>query len=155
MPDIRLSVNGETVEESAEARLTLADLLRERLHLTATHLGCEQGVCGACTVLVDGVPVRSCIRFAAACDGQAVQSLEGLEHDPVMAELRAAFTRHHALQCGYCTPGMLIMARDVVLRLPDADPARIRLEMSGNLCRCTGYLGIIEAIHAVILARRG
>jgi carbon-monoxide dehydrogenase small subunit len=150
----RLTVNGiETVIE-VPARTHLADALREQLGLTGTHLGCEHGVCGACTVEIDGAPARSCIAFAATCEGASVRTIEGFEDDAVMAALRAAFTAHHALQCGYCTPGMLITARDIVLRLPEADEARVRRELAGNLCRCTGYQGIVDAILAVLGARR-
>jgi carbon-monoxide dehydrogenase small subunit len=155
MTPVSLTVNGRRVEAAVEPRTHLADFLREQCRLTGTHLGCEHGVCGACTVLLDGAPVRSCIAFAAACDGCDVRSIEGFEDDAVMGALREAFSREHGLQCGFCTPGMLIAARDLVLRLPDADEHRIRVEMSGNLCRCTGYLGIVNAIGAVIEARRG
>lgn len=154
MSALSLTVNGETVAVAVEPRTSLADLVRENLNLTGTHLGCEQGVCGACTILVDGVPVRSCIGNATACDGAAVRTIEDFDADPLMTELRAAFNTHHALQCGFCTPGMLIMARDIVLRLGDADEPRIRIELSGNLCRCTGYSGIVKAIRAVIVARQ-
>jgi aerobic carbon-monoxide dehydrogenase small subunit len=147
---ISLEVNGRAVSATVEPRLHLADFLREHCLLTGTHLGCEHGVCGACTLLLDDRPVRSCIMPAVASDGGVVRSIEGLEDDPVMARLRAAFTAEHALQCGYCTPGMLITARDIVLRLPRADEARIRLELSGNLCRCTGYAGIVRAIRRVL-----
>ena len=147
---IRLTVNGATVDALVEPRLHLADFLREERFLTGTHLGCEHGVCGACTLLLDGAPARSCIAFAAACDGAVVQTIEGLEHDSVMVRLRAAFSAEHALQCGYCTPGMLVTARDIVLRLPHADEDRIRLELAGNLCRCTGYAGIVRAIARVL-----
>jgi carbon-monoxide dehydrogenase small subunit len=111
-------------------------------------------VCGACTVLIDGAPGRSCITYTVACEGATVQTIEGLDDDPVMVQLRQAFTEAHALQCGYCTPGMLVTARDIVLRLPDADEARVRLELSGNLCRCTGYMGIVAAILRVLKERR-
>ncbi len=137
-----------------EPRLHLADFLREHLNLTATHLRCEQGACGACTVLIDGQPARSCITYAAMCDGAAITTIEGLEDDPVMVALRRAFSEEHGLQCGYCTPGMLVTARDIVIRLPDADQARIRTELSGNLCRCTGYVGIVRAISRVLDERR-
>ena len=154
MSMIELSVNQRTVRIAAEPRTNLADFVREKLDLTGTHLGCEHGVCGACTVLVDGVPARSCITYAVACEGAEVTTIEGLDEDGVTTELRAAFTREHALQCGYCTPGMLVSARDLVLRLPDADERSIRVGMSGNLCRCTGYVGIIRAVQSVIEARR-
>ena len=133
-----------------EPRLQLAEFLREQLLLTGTHLGCEHGVCGACTVEIDGAPARSCIAYAVACDGAHVRTIEGFDDDPVMAALREAFSAEHALQCGYCTPGMLITARDIVLRLPAANEARIREELAGNLCRCTGYVGIVRAIQSVI-----
>src|SRR4029079_14154074 len=121
--------------------------------LTGTHLGCEHGVCGACTILVDGKPVRSCIAYAVQCEGSEVRTIEGFEDDALMNELRTAFSKEHALQCGFCTPGMLISARDLVLRVPGADEKRIREEMSGNLCRCTGYVGIVRAISSVVQAR--
>ena len=151
---VTLHVNGRTVSAAAEGRTSLADHLREQHGLTGTHLGCEHGVCGACTIEVDGAPVRSCITYASACQGRQVRTIEGFGDDAVMAQLRDAFTAEHALQCGYCTPGMLVTARDIVLRLPDADEARIRLELSGNLCRCTGYRGIVRAIERVLRARR-
>ena len=147
---IHLTINAAHVEAQVEPRTHLADFLRESQGLTGTNLGCEHGVCGACTLEIDGVPARSCITFAVACDGAEVRSIEGFADDPVMAELRAAFTAEHALQCGYCTPGMLITARDIVMRLPHADEARIRKELSGNLCRCTGYMGIVRAIQRVL-----
>ena len=150
---VQLEVNGKPATGEVEPRLHLADFLREHLHLTGTHLGCEHGVCGACTVWLDGAPARSCINFAVACDGASVRTIEGFDDDAVMVELREAFTAEHALQCGYCTPGMLITARDIVLRLPFADEARIRKELAGNLCRCTGYVGIVRAIASVLNAR--
>ena len=152
---VSLTVNGQRVEALVEPRTHLADFLREQLNLTGTNLGCEHGVCGACTLEIDGVPSRSCITYAVACDGAEVRSIEGFDDDPVMEALRQAFTAEHALQCGYCTPGMLVTARDIVTRLPDADEARIRKELSGNLCRCTGYMGIVSAIQRVLEARRG
>ena len=154
MNAIRLTVNGKAVAAEVEPRQHLADFLREHLLLTATHIGCEQGVCGACTVVLDGAPARSCIVYATACDGATVTTLEGLERDSLMGELRAAMSRHHGLQCGYCTPGMLVTAHDIVRRLPGADERRIREELSGNLCRCTGYVGIVNAIRSVLEARR-
>jgi carbon-monoxide dehydrogenase small subunit len=154
MTAISLTVNGERVAAEVEPRTHLGDFLRERLRLTGTHLGCEHGVCGACTVLIDGQPARACIAFAVQCDGLDVRTIEGFEDDTPMAALRAAFSREHGLQCGFCTPGMLIAARDIVLRVPDADERRIRVELSGNLCRCTGYLGIVKAVAAVLAERR-
>jgi carbon-monoxide dehydrogenase small subunit len=154
MSTITLHINGRLTSGEAEGRTSLADHLREQHGLTGTHLGCEHGVCGACTLEVDGVPTRSCITYASACQGREVRTIEGFGADPVMAQLREAFSAEHALQCGYCTPGMLVTARDIVLRLPGADEARIRLELSGNLCRCTGYRGIVRAIQGVLAARR-
>jgi carbon-monoxide dehydrogenase small subunit len=151
---IALTVNTRAAEASVEPRTHLADFLRDHLNLTGTHLGCEHGVCGACTLLLDDMPARSCITYAVACDGARVTTIEGLDDDEITSELRAAFTREHALQCGYCTPGMLISARDLVLRLPDPDERSIRAGLSGNLCRCTGYVGIVRAVRAVIDQRR-
>jgi carbon-monoxide dehydrogenase small subunit len=154
MTRIRLTINGNSVDTEVEPRTHLADFLREQQMLTGTNLGCEHGVCGACTIEIDGAPARSCIAYAAACDGATVRTIEGFDADPVMEALREAFTAEHALQCGYCTPGMLMTARDIVMRLHDADEARIRKELSGNLCRCTGYMGIVAAIKRVLAARR-
>jgi len=154
MSEISLVVNGKPASAAVEPRTHLADFLRERLNLTGSHLGCEHGVCGACTVLIDGVPARSCITYALSCEGAEVTTIEGLDDDEITRELRAAFTREHALQCGYCTPGMLVSARDLVVRLPDADEQQIRIAMSGNLCRCTGYVGIIRAVQMTIAERR-
>jgi aerobic carbon-monoxide dehydrogenase small subunit len=151
---IALTVNARAVKASVEPRTHLADFLRDDLDLTGTHLGCEHGVCGACTLLLDDMPARSCITFAVACDGARVTTIEGLDDDEITIELRAAFTREHALQCGYCTPGMLIAARDLVLRLAAPDERQIRVGLSGNLCRCTGYVGIVRAVRAVIDQRR-
>jgi carbon-monoxide dehydrogenase small subunit len=151
---IGINVNTRAVKASVEPRTHLADFLRDHLNLTGTHLGCEHGVCGACTLLIDDMPARSCITFAATCDGARVITIEGLDDDEIATELRTAFTREHALQCGYCTPGMLISARDLVLRLDTADERAIRVGLSGNLCRCTGYVGIVRAVRAVIEDRR-
>ena len=151
---VRFEVNGKAVEVEVEPRLTLADCLRHQLRLTGTHIGCEHGVCGACTVEIDGVPARSCIAHAGSCDGASIRTIEGFGDDRVMVALREAFSREHALQCGYCTPGMLVTARDIVLRLPDADEARVREELAGNLCRCTGYRGIVRAVLGVLADRR-
>jgi len=149
MTEINLTVNGRAVRASVDPRLHLADFLREHLRLTGTHLGCEHGVCGTCTIEIDGAPARSCIALAVACDGSSLRTIEGFEDDPLMAELREAFSADHALQCGFCTPGMLIAARDILRRLPEADEPRIRVELAGNLCRCTGYQGIVDAIKRV------
>jgi carbon-monoxide dehydrogenase small subunit len=152
---INITVNGKAVTAPCEPRTHLADFLRDTQNLTGTHLGCEHGVCGACTLIVDGVPTRSCITFAAACEGAAVTTVEGLDGDEIASELRGAFQREHGLQCGYCTPGMLVSARDVVLRMQEPSEHDIRVVMSGNLCRCTGYVGITRAIQEVIASRRG
>ena len=154
MMELSLTINGETVVATVEPRTTLADFLRDQRRLTGIHLGCEHGVCGACTILVDGEPVRSCILCAVSCDGSDIQTIEGSDDDPVIVVLQKAFTAHHGLQCGYCTPAMLITARDIVTRLPDADADRVRLELAGNICRCTGYAGIVRAIVAVLEDRR-
>ena len=154
MSMVSLTINGRAASADVEPRTHLADFIRETQTLTGTHLGCEHGVCGACTVLVDGVPVRSCITYAVACGGARVTTVEGLDDDEIGKELRTAFSREHALQCGYCTPGMLVSARDVVLRAQAPSEHDIRVAMSGNLCRCTGYVGIIRAIQNVIADRR-
>lgn len=154
MRTITLTVNGRSVTASVEPRTHLADFLRETLTLTGTHLGCEHGVCGACTLLVDGIPVRSCITFAIACEGANVTTIEGLDQDEIACALRDAFSRDHGLQCGYCTPGVLVSARDIVMRMPQADARAIRIAMSGNLCRCTGYAGIVRAIERVLADRK-
>jgi aerobic carbon-monoxide dehydrogenase small subunit len=153
MTSVSLTINGMAVEADIEPRTHLADFLRESRNLTGTHLGCEHGVCGACTVLIDGAPARSCITYAVACDGAAITTVEGLD-DEISTELREAFSREHALQCGFCTPGMLVSARDAVLRLAEPDEREIRVVMSGNLCRCTGYVGIVRAVQGVIAERR-
>lgn len=151
---VNIEVNGMAAVREVEPRLQLAEFVREHLGLTGTHLGCEHGVCGACTLEIDGAPARSCITYAVACEGASVRTIEGLHHDPVIVQLREAFSAEHALQCGYCTPGMLITARDIVLRLPSADEAVIRKELAGNLCRCTGYVGIVRAIARVLRDRK-
>jgi len=150
MTAISLRVNGRAVSAEVEPRTHLADFLRDHLRLTGTHLGCEHGVCGACTVLIAGAPARSCIAYAVACEGLEIRTIEGFEDDALMAELREAFSREHGLQCGCCTAGMLISSRDIVQRLPGADERRIRTELSGNLCRCTGYVGIVAAVASVV-----
>ena len=149
MKTITLTVNGNNIQKTVSDRTHLGDFLRDVVQLTGTHLGCEHGVCGACTVLLDGEPVRACITYAVACEGRSITTIEGYESDPVMSRLRVAFQAHHALQCGYCTPGMLATARDIILRLPQADEQRVRIELAGNLCRCTGYMGIVSAILSV------
>jgi len=143
---IRLRVNDATVADDVPPRLSLADFLRERRNLTGTHLGCEHGVCGACTVLVDGEPARSCLMLAVACDERAVETIEGFARDPVIAALRRNFHQYHALQCGYCTPAMLITARDLILRKRAGSEREIRAGLAGNIRRCTGYTNIVTAI---------
>jgi carbon-monoxide dehydrogenase small subunit len=147
MNKIKLTVNGREISAEVEPRTSLADFLREHCRLTGTHLGCEHGVCGACTVDLDGHMVRSCITLAAVCNGAQVRSIEGFKDDPVMAVVREAFHEAHGLQCGFCTPGMLITTRDVLMRKRDLDRKQIRIELSGNLCRCTGYAGIVRAVE--------
>ena len=146
MKSLTLTVNAETVTHVIEDRTSLADFLREDCDLTATHLGCEHGACGACSVLVDDVLTRSCLKFARQCEGQTVVTLEGLQDDADMEVLKAAFHEKHGLQCGFCTPGMLITARDLLLRNKAPNEDDIRDALSGNLCRCTGYAGIVEAV---------
>jgi carbon-monoxide dehydrogenase small subunit len=143
---IRLRINGSVVADEVPARLSLADFLRERRNLTGTHLGCEHGVCGACTVLVDGEPARSCLMVAVACDDRTVETIEGFAGDPVMAALRRNFHQHHALQCGFCTPAMLITACDLIRRGRAGSEREIREGLAGNICRCTGYTNIVTAI---------
>jgi len=149
MNPVEVTVNGRLHRSAVSPRMSLADFLRDDIGLTGTHLGCEHGICGACTVLIDGQISRSCITYAVSCDGATVETIEGLDDDPVMAELRRTFSEEHALQCGYCTPGMLITARDILSRHKTLTPAQIRHELSGNLCRCTGYRGIVRAIARV------
>jgi carbon-monoxide dehydrogenase small subunit len=154
MTKINFDLNDAPVSADISPRTTLADFIRDHEGLTGTHITCEQGICGACTIVIDDRPCRSCITLAVACDGTSVRTIEGFEDDAVMALLRRCFSAAHALQCGYCTPGMLVTARDIVMRLPNADRQRIRRELSGNLCRCTGYLGIVNAIEMALAARR-
>jgi aerobic-type carbon monoxide dehydrogenase small subunit (CoxS/CutS family) len=140
------TVNGEQWSVAVEARTSLADCLRHELKLTGTHVGCEQGVCGACTVIVDGEAVRSCLMLAAQADGASVVTVEGLSNGEDLSPLQAAFRKHHALQCGFCTPGILTTAHALLSAEPDADIDRVREVLSGNICRCTGYVPIVEAI---------
>ena len=143
---VALTVNGRPVEATVESRLSLADFLRLELRLTATHLGCEHGVCGACTVLIDGEPARSCIALAVSLGGAEITTLEGLADDPAMQIIKQAFHDKHGLQCGFCTPGMLISTRDLLKRTPRPSEGAVREGLSGNLCRCTGYQGIVRAV---------
>lgn len=142
----RFRVNGREVEVQAEPRTSLADCLRRDLKLTGTHLGCEHGVCGTCTVILDGAAVRSCLMLAVQADGSDIVTVEGLSKGDAPCPLQASFRKHHALQCGFCTPGILTTAHALLSEEPDADADRIRSVLSGNICRCTGYISIIEAI---------
>jgi aerobic-type carbon monoxide dehydrogenase small subunit (CoxS/CutS family) len=144
--EVRLLVNGVERTATVEPRTSLADCLRDKLRLTGTHLGCEHGVCGACTVIVDGHAVRGCLMPAAQAEGCAITTVEGLSPPEGLSPLQASFRKHHALQCGFCTPGMLTTAHALLTHEPDADADRIREVLSGNLCRCTGYVPIIEAV---------
>jgi carbon-monoxide dehydrogenase small subunit len=153
--DIVLTVNDEDVRERVDARKTLVDFLREDLSLTGSHVGCEHGVCGACTVRVDGVVVRGCLMLAVQCDGARVETIEGVSDLGEIADLQSAFETRNALQCGYCTPGMLLTAQELLARggVPSRD--EIRAHLSGNYCRCTGYQAIVDAVEAVAQSRAG
>ena len=153
--DIALRVNGEPVNERVEARKTLVDFLRDDLGLTGSHVGCEHGVCGACTVRLDGAVVRGCLMLAVQCDGAEVETIEGLSDSGAIADLQDAFRRRNALQCGFCTPGMLIGAHDLVSRGGVPSRQKIRDHISGNYCRCTGYQAIVDAIESVARTRAG
>ena len=148
MTAITVELNGVKVNDEIEPRQTLADFLRDRCGLTATHLGCEHGACGACTVVVDGVATRSCLALAVMSDGRTVFTLEGLRGDPTMTLLRRHFHESHALQCGFCTPGMLMTAHDILHRYVHPNAETVRHELSGQICRCTGYANIVKAIVA-------
>jgi carbon-monoxide dehydrogenase small subunit len=153
--DIVLIVNGEEVRERLDARKSLVDFLREDLSLTGSHVGCEHGVCGACTVRVDGAVVRGCLMLAVQCDGARVETIEGVSDQGEIADLQSAFETRNALQCGYCTPGMLLTAQELLARggVPSRD--EIRTHISGNYCRCTGYQAIVDAVGAVAQSRAG
>jgi carbon-monoxide dehydrogenase small subunit len=153
--DITLTVNGETVTETVDARKTLVDFLRDDLVLTGSHVGCEHGVCGACTVRVDGVIVRGCLMLAAQCDGATVETIEGVSDGGQIADLQAAFEQRNALQCGFCTPGMLLTAQELLQGGGVPSREQIREQISGNYCRCTGYHAIVDAIEAVAQERAG
>jgi aerobic-type carbon monoxide dehydrogenase small subunit (CoxS/CutS family) len=143
---LRFELNRRLVECDAEPRLTLGDLLREKFGATGTHLGCEHGVCGSCTVMVDGLAVRSCLMLAVQVDGAAVTTVEGLAVNGELSALQAAFKKNHALQCGFCTPGILMTMHALLLENSDADEEEVREVLSGNICRCTGYIPIVEAV---------
>ena len=151
--EIGLTVNGEAVRRRIEARKSLVDFIREDLELTGSHVGCEQGVCGACTVRVDGALARGCLTLAVQCDGAAVETIEGVAASGEIADLQAAFAAANALQCGFCTPAMLLTAHELLRANPAPSGAAIRVGLSVNYCRCTGYLAIVEAILAAALRR--
>jgi len=150
---ISMTVNGEAVSEAAEPRMLLADFLRETLGLTGTHVGCEHGVCGACTVLMDGDSIRSCLTFAVQAEGASIETVESLGAVDQLSDLQQAFKEFHALQCGFCTPGMLMTATDALHKHPMASDAEIRDALSGNICRCTGYENIVKAVRAMVARR--
>ena len=151
---VAFELNGDAVQADVESRTTLADCLRHHLLKTGTHVGCEHGVCGACTVIVDGAAVRSCLMLAVQAEGARVTTVEGLSDDQALSPLQAAFRKHHALQCAFCTPGMLATAHALLTEEPEAPKERIREVLSGNLCRCTGYIPIVEAVFEARAAYR-
>ncbi|MBW8904473.1 MAG: (2Fe-2S)-binding protein [Betaproteobacteria bacterium] len=150
---VTMTVNGRRVSANLEPRVSLADFLREQLNLTGTHLGCEHGVCGACTVIVDGSAVRACLLFAVQLEGAAVTTVEGLAPEGELTDLQRAFREHHALQCGFCTPGFLTTAHAFLQENARPTLEEVRAALSGNVCRCTGYLGIVDAVLATAQAR--
>ena len=143
---VRFRVNGKKVKVDVEPRMTLVDCLRHKLRLTGTHVGCEHGVCGACTILVDGAAVRACLMLAVQAEGTKITTVEGLSMDEGLTPLQQSFRKHHALQCGFCTPGMITTAHALLSEDPDCDADRVREVLSGNICRCTGYISIVEAV---------
>ncbi len=157
MPDVvvTLTLNGETVTETVEPRTHLADFLRDQMGLTGTHIGCEHGVCGACTVRIDGEIVRACLTLAVQADGCTVETIEGVSDTGELADLQLAFRERNALQCGYCTPGMLIASAELLKRDPVPTREEIRYHLSGNYCRCTGYQAIVDAIETTARNRKG
>ncbi len=152
---VRIEVNGVLEEREVEVRRTLADFLRETLDLTGTHLGCEHGVCGACTIQLDGEPVRSCLMFAVQATGRSVRTIEGMSENGELSPIQQAFWEHHGLQCGFCTPGMVVAADEFLRRNPAPTRAEIREGMAGQLCRCTGYQKIVDSIEAAAAVLRG
>ena len=152
--EISFTVNGEAYSVRVEPRKTLADTIREDCGLTGTHLGCEHGVCGACTIVLDGAPVRSCLMFAAQAEGAEIRTVEGLADGDALHPLQQAFIDRHALQCGFCTPGFLMLALGVLEREPDIDEDGLREALSSNLCRCTGYLNILDAVKDAAAAMK-
>ena len=149
-----LTINGESVTRRIPVRQNLVDFLREEMGLTGTHIGCEHGVCGACTVRVDGKIVRGCLMLAVQAEGRIVETIEGLSDSGEIADLQDAFHKRNALQCGFCTPGMLLTVQDLALRNPQATREDIRAHLSGNYCRCTGYQAIVDAVETVLVARK-
>ena len=147
MTQITMTINGERISAEVEPRTSLADFLRDDQRLTGTHLGCEHGICGACTIIVDGAPVRSCLMFGVQADGKEIRTVEGLADGDTLHPLQRAFTENHALQCGYCTPGFLMLATSVLEREPDISDDDLLDALSSNLCRCTGYINIIKAVR--------
>ena len=152
---VTITVNGETRRREVEPRMLLVEFLREELRLTGTHIGCDTSYCGACTVLLDGAPVKSCTLLAAQADGAEALTVEALEKDGRLHPLQQAFSEHHGLQCGYCTPGMIMSSLALLAENPDPDPKAIRKALAGNVCRCTGYQNIIKAVQAAASALRG
>ena len=152
---ISLSVNGEPVSRAVEPRLSLADFLRDELGLKGTHVGCEHGVCGACTLRLDGVAVRGCLTLAVQCEGAEVETIEGATERGVLKDLQDEFVARNALQCGFCTPGMLMSAAELLERDPSPSREQIREHLSGNYCRCTGYQSIVDAVEATARKRGG
>ena len=147
--DITLTINGRDYDLTVDPRWTLADVIREQCHLTGTHIGCEHGVCGACTVLLDGEPIRSCLMFGVQADGKQIRTVEGLAKDGKFHPLQEAFMETHALQCGFCTPGFLMLATGILEKQPDISDAELEELLSSNLCRCTGYINIVKAVQTV------
>jgi carbon-monoxide dehydrogenase small subunit len=154
MTKISFTLNGEAHRLEVEPRRTLVDVIREECGATGTHIGCEHGVCGACTILMDGDPVRACLLFAVQADGKALRTVEGLEQDGVLHPLQRAFTEHHALQCGFCTPGFLMLAAGLLERLPPLAADELVEALSSNICRCTGYQNILRAVRAAATEMR-
>ncbi len=155
MPQIEVTVNGAAHQRDVEPRLLLVHLIREELALTGTHIGCDTTHCGACTVLLDGVPVKSCTLFAVQADGSEIKTVEGLEQGGVLHPIQQAFMEKHGLQCGFCTPGMMLTGAALLERNPDPDEAEVRRAISGNLCRCTGYVNIVESVRHAAQTLRG
>ncbi|MDP3545005.1 MAG: (2Fe-2S)-binding protein [Phreatobacter sp.] len=155
MPTVTLTVNGRSVTADVDARTLLVQMLRENLHLTGTHVGCDTSQCGACIVHIDGKAVKSCTIFAVQCQGADVVTIEGLAQDGKLHPMQEAFREHHGLQCGFCTPGMIMSAVDIVNRKGAVDEATIREELEGNICRCTGYHNIVKAVEAGAQAMTG